>query len=154
MFERTQCKHPVIVLNDVSSSDLEALLNYMYEGEVSVLQDKLANLIRAAEALKIKGLAITEGEEDQSAHDSSSAQSSSSNKRTRDEDAQSSKKRRQDDPEDSISNSREIRRNRRESNRETRSSNDNENSRASKDNTEEEVRFDDFLIYFEASKPK
>ena len=58
MFERTQCKHPFIVLKDIKDEDLEALLNYMYIGEVNVLQDKLSGLIKAAECLKIKGLAV------------------------------------------------------------------------------------------------
>lgn len=58
MFERTQCKHPVIVLKDIKHDDLEALLNYMYVGEVNVVQEKLAGLIKAAECLKIKGLAV------------------------------------------------------------------------------------------------
>ncbi|RXG70602.1 Longitudinals lacking protein, isoforms H/M/V [Armadillidium vulgare] len=58
IFERTQCKHPVIVLKDIKYDDLEALMNYMYVGEVNVLQEKLAGLIKAAECLKIKGLAV------------------------------------------------------------------------------------------------
>ena len=58
MFDRTQCKQPVIVLNGINCDDLEALLNYMYIGEVNVLQDKLSSLIKAAEGLRIKGLAV------------------------------------------------------------------------------------------------
>merc|ERR1739838_615106 len=58
MFERTNCKHPVIVLKDIRHEDLEALLNYMYVGEVNVLQNELAGLIKAAECLQIKGLAV------------------------------------------------------------------------------------------------
>ncbi|KAK3894146.1 hypothetical protein Pcinc_002087 [Petrolisthes cinctipes] len=58
IFNRTQCKHPVIVLKDVKHEELEALLNYMYLGEVNVLQAELAGLIKAAECLKIKGLAV------------------------------------------------------------------------------------------------
>jgi len=58
IFERTQCKHPVIVLKDIKHEELEALLNYMYLGEVNVLQAELAGLIKAAECLKIKGLAV------------------------------------------------------------------------------------------------
>ncbi|CAL4067756.1 unnamed protein product [Meganyctiphanes norvegica] len=58
IFERTQCKHPVIVLKDIKHEELEALLNYMYLGEVNVLQGDLAGLIKAAECLKIKGLAV------------------------------------------------------------------------------------------------
>ena len=58
IFSRTQCRHPVIVLKDVKHGELEALLNYMYLGEVNVLQADLAGLIKAAECLKIKGLAV------------------------------------------------------------------------------------------------
>ena len=58
MFEKTSCKNPVIVLKDIQYEEFEALLNYMYIGEVNVLQEKLSGLIRAAECLKIKGLAV------------------------------------------------------------------------------------------------
>ncbi|XP_066941653.1 broad-complex core protein isoforms 1/2/3/4/5-like isoform X2 [Macrobrachium rosenbergii] len=58
IFNRTQCRQPVIVLKDIRHSELEALLNYMYLGEVNVLQADLAGLIKAAECLKIKGLAV------------------------------------------------------------------------------------------------
>jgi len=58
MFEHTPCKHPVIVLKDVKPVDLEALLSYMYAGVVSVAQNDLARLIKAAELLQIKGLAV------------------------------------------------------------------------------------------------
>ncbi|XP_069954537.1 uncharacterized protein [Cherax quadricarinatus] len=57
MFEKTACKHPVIVVANVAYKDLEALLNYMYLGEVNVLQNDLTGLMKAAEALRIKGLA-------------------------------------------------------------------------------------------------
>ncbi|XP_076068826.1 uncharacterized protein LOC143041063 isoform X7 [Oratosquilla oratoria] len=58
MFEKTQCKQPVIVLKDIRHEELEALLNYMYIGEVNVLQQELPGLIKAAECLCIKGLAV------------------------------------------------------------------------------------------------
>ncbi|XP_069944067.1 zinc finger and BTB domain-containing protein 7A isoform X11 [Cherax quadricarinatus] len=58
MFEHTPCKHPVIVLKDVKPDELEALLSYMYAGVVSVAQNDLARLIKAAELLQIKGLAV------------------------------------------------------------------------------------------------
>ncbi|KAK4326092.1 hypothetical protein Pmani_003347 [Petrolisthes manimaculis] len=58
MFERTPCKHPVIVIKDVESKDIEALLSYMYAGIVNVSQNDLAQLIKAAELLEIKGLAV------------------------------------------------------------------------------------------------
>ncbi|XP_071515112.1 uncharacterized protein [Panulirus ornatus] len=58
MFERTPCKHPIIVVKDVECRDIEALLSYMYAGVVSVAQNDLAQLIKAAELLQIKGLAV------------------------------------------------------------------------------------------------
>ncbi|XP_069191883.1 zinc finger and BTB domain-containing protein 41 isoform X2 [Procambarus clarkii] len=58
IIEKTPCKHPIIVLKDIRHQDLEALLNYMYLGEVNVLQNELAGLIKAAECLRIKGLAV------------------------------------------------------------------------------------------------
>jgi len=58
MFENTPCKHPVIVIKDIKPDDIEALLSYMYAGVVSVAQNDLARLIKAAELLQIKGLAV------------------------------------------------------------------------------------------------
>ena len=58
MLNSTPCKHPVIVLKDIKTEDLESLLNYMYDGIVSVSQNDLARLIKAAEMLRIKGLAV------------------------------------------------------------------------------------------------
>ncbi|KAK7006508.1 hypothetical protein SK128_025695 [Halocaridina rubra] len=59
MFENTPCKHPVILLSkDVRSDELEALLSYMYDGVVSVAQNDLSRLIKVAELLQIKGLAV------------------------------------------------------------------------------------------------
>ncbi|XP_071531330.1 uncharacterized protein [Panulirus ornatus] len=58
MFESTPCKHPIIVLKDIQCKDVEALLSYMYAGIVSVAQSDLAQLIKAAELLQIKGLAV------------------------------------------------------------------------------------------------
>ncbi|KAK7074628.1 hypothetical protein SK128_008416 [Halocaridina rubra] len=58
MFENTPCKHPVVVLNHIKHDEIESLLSYMYAGVVNVAQSDLARLIKAAELLKIKGLAV------------------------------------------------------------------------------------------------
>lgn len=58
IFDRTPCKNPVVVLKDIQCQDLEFLLDYMYIGEVNVRQNDLASLIKAAECLRIKGLAV------------------------------------------------------------------------------------------------
>ncbi|KAF2363528.1 BTB/POZ domain [Trinorchestia longiramus] len=62
IFVQTQGQHPVIILKDIKRHELECLLNYMYIGEVNVPQEKLAGLIKAAECLQIKGLAVPDEE--------------------------------------------------------------------------------------------
>lgn len=56
LFTDLPCKHPVVVLKDVKYSEMKAILEYMYRGEVNVAQDQLAALLKVAEALKVKGL--------------------------------------------------------------------------------------------------
>lgn len=75
MFEKTKCKHPVIVLKDIKYSDFEALLNYMYVGEVNVVQEKLSGLINAAECLQIKGLAVPDEEPLEVSHETAAGNS-------------------------------------------------------------------------------
>lgn len=48
----------MVVLKDIQCKDLEFLLDYMYIGEVNVKQNELSSLIKAAECLKVKGLAV------------------------------------------------------------------------------------------------
>ncbi|GLV35495.1 bric a brac 1 [Carabus blaptoides fortunei] len=56
LFTELPCRHPVVVLKDVKYSEIKAILEYMYRGEVNVAQDQLAALLKVAEALKVKGL--------------------------------------------------------------------------------------------------
>lgn len=58
MFTKTPSKHPIVFLKDVTGRDLEALLDFMYRGEVNVPQTHLSSLIRTAEGLQVKGLAV------------------------------------------------------------------------------------------------
>ncbi|CAL4118795.1 unnamed protein product, partial [Meganyctiphanes norvegica] len=60
IFERTNCKSPVIVLKDVPSHDIEALLDYMYLGEVDINRKNLKSLLKTAECLRITGLLVSE----------------------------------------------------------------------------------------------
>lgn len=57
------CQHPVVILQDVQFTDLEALLCFVYKGEVNIDQDDLPALLKAAESLQIRGLctASTQG---------------------------------------------------------------------------------------------
>ena len=57
ILQNVDCPKPVVVLNDIIPENFEALLSYMYLGEVNVLQDNLQSLLKASEQLGIKGLA-------------------------------------------------------------------------------------------------
>lgn len=81
IFDRTPCKNPVVVLKDIQCQDLEFLLDYMYIGEVNVRQNDLASLIKAAECLRIKGLAVPD--DDGSKPPNSNVNTSSSSSRQR-----------------------------------------------------------------------
>ena len=48
--------NPLIYLTGVNSSELEHVLDYIYEGEVQLFQDNLDNFLNVAQKLKIKGL--------------------------------------------------------------------------------------------------
>lgn len=64
-FDRILTDNPnsnmVIYLKDMKFWELRALVTFMYNGEVSISQQKLPHLCKAAEALKIKGLANDTG---------------------------------------------------------------------------------------------
>ncbi|XP_047483681.1 longitudinals lacking protein, isoforms H/M/V-like isoform X2 [Penaeus chinensis] len=57
MFELSENKNLMIVLTDINHKELETLLDYMYLGEVNILQSDLSMFMKAAEHLQIKGLA-------------------------------------------------------------------------------------------------
>ncbi|KAI4472233.1 hypothetical protein M0802_017029 [Mischocyttarus mexicanus] len=56
VFQANPCQHPVIILQDVRFCELEALLIFIYKGEVNIEQDNLPALLKAAETLQIRGL--------------------------------------------------------------------------------------------------
>lgn len=56
LFSSLSCKHPVVVLKDVKYAEIKAILEYMYRGEVMVLQEEISGLVKVAQALKVKGL--------------------------------------------------------------------------------------------------
>lgn len=54
--QSTPCKHPVIVLQDVVFDDLQALVEFIYHGEVNVHQRNLSSFLKTAEVLRVSGL--------------------------------------------------------------------------------------------------
>ena len=53
LFMDNPCKHPIVILKDVKFEDLKALVEFMYRGEVTVTQEQLPSLLKAAETLQI-----------------------------------------------------------------------------------------------------
>lgn len=56
VFAENPCKHPVIVLKDFSGWVVQAIVDFMYRGEISVPQERLQTLIQAGESLQVRGL--------------------------------------------------------------------------------------------------
>ncbi|NP_001104804.1 broad-complex core protein isoforms 1/2/3/4/5 isoform X1 [Bombyx mandarina] len=56
LLKSTPCKHPVIVLQDVAYTDLHALVEFIYHGEVNVHQHSLSSFLKTAEVLRVSGL--------------------------------------------------------------------------------------------------
>lgn len=56
VFSETPCKHPVIVLKDFHGWVVQAIVDFMYRGEISVPQERLQILIQAGESLQVRGL--------------------------------------------------------------------------------------------------
>jgi len=56
VLRRNPHNHPLIYLKGVKQSDMKAIMNFMYHGEVTVVQEQLNTFLAVAEDLKIKGL--------------------------------------------------------------------------------------------------
>ncbi|KAG0723840.1 Protein bric-a-brac 2 [Chionoecetes opilio] len=57
LFGANPCKHPIVILKDIRIDDLKTVIDFIYRGEVNVAQDRLQDVLRTAESLRIKGLA-------------------------------------------------------------------------------------------------
>ncbi|XP_055373241.1 protein bric-a-brac 1-like [Condylostylus longicornis] len=63
LFFDNPCQHPIIIMRDVKYSELKAIVDFMYKGEINVSQDQIGPLLRVAEMLKIRGLADVSNED-------------------------------------------------------------------------------------------
>lgn len=57
VFKDNPCKHPVLIFREIKHREMSTLLEYMYRGEVDVLDSELQPLIQVATDLQIRGLA-------------------------------------------------------------------------------------------------
>jgi hypothetical protein len=74
LFLATPCKHPIVVLKDMKIEDLQAIIDFMYRGEVNVSQNQLGNLLKTAEILRVKGLTeVNDSDGMKSEHDNDSS---------------------------------------------------------------------------------
>lgn len=71
LFLENPCKHPIVILKDMKYTELKAIIEFMYHGEVNVAQDQLSALMKTAETLRVKGLAEVTNEKNQSGDESS-----------------------------------------------------------------------------------
>lgn len=64
LFFDNPCQHPIIIMRDVKWTELKAIVEFMYKGEIKVSQAEIGPLLRVAEMLKIRGLTEVNGEHD------------------------------------------------------------------------------------------
>ena len=56
LFINNPCKHPTVFLKDVPERHMALLLEYMYAGRIAVRHSELAEVLKTASSLKIRGL--------------------------------------------------------------------------------------------------
>lgn len=56
LLSENPCKHPIVILTHVKYKELQAVIDFMYDGEINVREEHLTSLIKVAEALKVKVL--------------------------------------------------------------------------------------------------
>ncbi|XP_032674481.1 protein bric-a-brac 2-like isoform X5 [Odontomachus brunneus] len=69
LFKENPCQHPVIIFRNVKFDDLAALVDFMYQGEVNVVQEQLASFLTTAELLAVQGLTDGTGKDNDSLED-------------------------------------------------------------------------------------
>ncbi|XP_031848245.1 uncharacterized protein LOC116433840 [Nomia melanderi] len=66
--------HPMIILHDIEADDLKTIVNFMYCGEIQVVQSEVRRLLKLAEILEVTGLRhiqtkVLGGETNNTSHD-------------------------------------------------------------------------------------
>ncbi|GAB0097913.1 hypothetical protein DMENIID0001_135950 [Sergentomyia squamirostris] len=72
LLEENPGKHPIIILpKDVKFWTVQALVEFMYRGEISVHEEDFEQLVKCAEILQIQGFKTEYGSKDQEGHEES-----------------------------------------------------------------------------------
>ncbi|XP_063243421.1 protein abrupt-like isoform X1 [Bacillus rossius redtenbacheri] len=58
LFQESTHSHPIVILKDVKFEELESLVHFMYNGEVTVGNDSLPGFLDTAKTLQIRGLTV------------------------------------------------------------------------------------------------
>lgn len=66
--------HPMIILHDIEADDLKTIVNFMYCGEIQVVQSEVRRLLKLAEVLEVTGLrhiqtSVLTGEQNNASHE-------------------------------------------------------------------------------------
>ncbi|GLV35547.1 bric a brac 2 [Carabus blaptoides fortunei] len=56
LFRMHNATHPVVIINGMKYTDVKQVIDFMYRGEVKVLEAELDSLLAVAESLQVKGL--------------------------------------------------------------------------------------------------
>lgn len=56
ILSESPCEHPIIILKDVLYWQMQALLHFIYKGELTTDETKLTSLVQLAQSLQIKGI--------------------------------------------------------------------------------------------------
>jgi len=56
LFADNPAQHPIVILRDAKFSDLQAIIEFMYVGEVNISQEQVTDFLKTAESLQVKGL--------------------------------------------------------------------------------------------------
>ncbi|KAB7501330.1 Broad-complex core protein isoform 6 [Armadillidium nasatum] len=62
LFDDVVCLHPYIILKDVALTELEAVLEYMYNGKTSIFKARFSQFLNTADYFRVKGLSVCDSE--------------------------------------------------------------------------------------------
>uniref|UniRef100_A0A1B6IDU7 BTB domain-containing protein n=1 Tax=Homalodisca liturata TaxID=320908 RepID=A0A1B6IDU7_9HEMI len=56
LFTVAPSKHPIVILSEMKYNHLKTIVDFMYQGEISISDEQLPDILEVAEALQVRGL--------------------------------------------------------------------------------------------------